>query len=286
MNNLSVGEKSRILGCLTEGMSIRATCRVTGHVKGTVARLIREVGAGCDAYQRRWLRDLTCKQIQCDEIWSFCYSKSRNVPIEHRGEFGYGSVWNFVALCRDCKLIPVWHVDFRTVDAARIFIRDLRSRIVTKIQLSTDALAAYEAGVVSSFREPEIHYGTIDKDFSSPRDQNKSPDTRYSPGKLRACVRRSVIGNPDPKMICTSHIERANLTIRMQNRRFTRLTNGFSKRIEMHRNALAITFFHYNFIRKHQSLGGKTPAMAAGITDHVFSLRDLLFAADQLQVAA
>ncbi len=205
--------------------------------------------------------------------------------MDRKGQLGYGDVWNYVAICRDCKLIPVWHVGKKSVTDTRTFIADLRSRLVSKVQLSTDAMNAYETAVVRSFRESEIDYGQIDKDYSSPRGMNSSPDTRYSPARLVSVRKRVVLGDPDEKMICTSHIERANLTIRMQNRRFTRLTNGFSKRILMHRCSLAITFFHYNFIRKHQSLGGKTPAMAAGITDHIWTLRDMLFAADQ-QIAA
>jgi len=286
MNSLSLERKAQILACLTEGMSIRATCRVTGAAKGTVIRLIREVGAACEDYQDRWLRDLTCTQIQCDELWTFCLQKNRRVPRDQRHILGKGNVWNYVAICRDCKLIPVWHAGRKSVTDTRTFIADLRSRLTAKIQLSTDAMNAYETAVVRSFTAAEADYGQIDKDYSSPIGQNKSPDTRYSPGHLVSVTKRTIMGDPDEDMICTSHVERVNLTIRMQNRRFTRLTNGFSKRILMHRCSLAITFFHYNFIRKHQSLGGKTPAMAAGITNHVWTLRDMLFAADQCASAA
>jgi len=191
MNTLSVAAKCQILGCLCEGMSVRATCRATGHVKGTVLRLIREVGAACEEFQRRWLRDLACANIQCDEIWSFCYAKARNVPAPMVDRDDVGSIWNFVAICRDCKLIPVWLVGNRGIANTRAFMADLKSRLDgRKIQLSTDAMEQYIGGVVRSFDASEVDYGMIDKDFSSPRNQNKSPDTRYSPGKLRAATKR------------------------------------------------------------------------------------------------
>lgn len=286
MNTLPPDAKVRILSCLVEGMSVRAASRTTGAAKGTILRLIREVGAACEQYQREWLRGLTCEDIQCDEIWSFCYAKAKNVPATMDRD-DVGSVWNFVAICRNCKLIPVWLVGNRGIANTRAFMADLKSRLDgRKIQLSTDAMEQYIGGVVHSFNKSEVDYGMIDKEYGAPKNQNARPDTRYSPARLRAVTKRVVIGTPDESRICTSHVERANLTIRMQNRRFTRLTNAHSKRLEMHCYALAITFFHYNFIRKHQSLGGKTPAMAAGITGHAFTVRDMLFVADQYRDAA
>lgn len=285
MNKLSVEQKCRILNCLIEGMSIRSTVRATGAAKNTVRDLIREVGPACEAVQRAWFRDLTCTRIEADEIWSFCGMKQKNVPDEQRNRGEVGNVWTFVAICPECKLIPTWRVGNRDLDMANALLGDLKAIMAGKFQLSTDALETYTSAVVNHFKAAEIDYGTIDKDYRSTSDEKRA-DRRYSPGALVSVKKRAVIGEPDEAKICTSYVERANLSIRMTNRRFTRLTNAFSKRIEMHRYSIAMTFFAYNLIKKHGSLKGKTPAMAAGITDHAFTVRDMLFAAHQAQRAA
>jgi IS1 family transposase len=285
MNTLSVEQQVRVLNCLVEGNSIRSTVRITGAAKNTVRDLIREVGPACEAFQRAWFRDLTCKRIEADEIWSFCGMKQKNVPSEQRNKGEIGNVWTFVAICPDCKLIPAWRVGNRNLATANKLMADLAGGMRGKFQLSTDAFESYTSAVVSNFPASMIDYGTIDKEYRSTSDERK-PDRRYSPGTLVSVEKRTVIGDPDEDRICTSIIERANLSIRMTNRRYTRLTNAFSKRVEMHRYSIAMTFFAYNFIKKHGSLKGKTPAMAAGITDHAFTVRDMLFTADQVRVAA
>jgi IS1 family transposase len=285
VNALSVSQKVRVLSCLIEGNSIRSTVRITGAAKNTVRDLIREVGPACEAFQRACLRDLTCKRIEADEIWSFCGMKQKRVPAEQKNNGEVGNVWTFTAICPDCKLIPTWRVGNRNLETANLLLADLAGAMRGKFQLSTDAFESYRSAVVNNFRATEIDYGTIDKDYKSTSDESKA-DRRYSPGTLVSVTKKSVIGDPDEQKICTSIVERANLSIRMTNRRYTRLTNAFSKRVEMHRHSIAMTFFAYNFIKKHGSLKGKTPAMAAGITDHAFTVRDMLFAADTLLRAA
>lgn len=284
MSNLSLEKKSQILACLTDGMSIRATVRVTGAAKNTVRDLIREVGPACEEFQRHWFRDLTCADIQCDEIWAFVGCKQKNMTDERRGG-DWGNVWTFTAFCRTCKLLPVWRVGGRDLETTKGFMLDLASRMATKFQLSTDAFETYISGVVAAFTKADIDYAMIDKNYAS-SSGSRTADARYSPGRLVSVKKRVVIGEPDDAKICTSHVERSNLNIRMMNRRFTRLTNAFSRRVEMHRYSIALTFFAYNFIRKHSSLGGKTPAMAAGIAAHPFTVRDMLFASDQQSAAA
>lgn len=284
MNTLSVEQKCRVLSCLVEGMAIRAAVRVTGVAKNTIRDLIREVGPACEAFQRAWFRDLTCKRIEADEIWAFCAKKQKRVKDEEKGS-GVGNVWTFVGICPECKLIPVWRVGNRDFESANALMADLAGAMRGKFQLSTDAFGSYTDAVVNNFRAALIDYGTIDKDYRSTSDEKRA-DRRYSPGALVSVKKRAVIGDPDEATICTSIIERMNLNIRMTNRRYTRLTNAFSKRIEMHRYSIAMTFFAYNLIKKHGSLKGKTPAMAAGIADHPFTVRDMLFAADQLALAA
>jgi len=281
MNTLSTELKTAVLNCLIEGNSIRSTVRITGVAKNTVRDLIREVGPACEAFQRTWFRDLTCQRIEADEIWSFVGAKNKNVPDADRNQGAIGSVWTFVAICPVCKLIPTWRIGPRDLATADMLLADLKRAMRGKFQFSTDALETYTTAIVQNFRATEIDYGTIDKDYRSTSDERRA-DRRYSPGALVSTKKRAVIGEPDEAKICTSYIERVNLSIRMTNRRFTRLTNAFSKRVEMHRLSLAMTFFAYNLIKKHRSLGGKTPAMAAGITDHVFTVRDMMFAADTI----
>lgn len=279
MNTLSVEQKVRVLNCLIEGNSIRSTVRITGAAKNTVRDLIRQVGPACEAVQRTWFRDLTCARMEADEIWSFCGMKQRNVSDDERNKGEVGNVWTFVAICPECKLIPAWRVGHRDLTNATALMADLKAAMSGKFQLSTDGYESYTSAVVSNFKVNEIDFAMIVKDYRT-TSEDRTADRRYSPGALVSVKKRAVIGNPEEDKICTSIIERANLSIRMTNRRFTRLTNAFSKRVEMHRYSIAMTFFAYNLIKKHGSLKGKTPAMAAGITDHAFSVRDMLFAAD------
>ncbi|HKR66649.1 MAG TPA: IS1 family transposase [Thermoanaerobaculia bacterium] len=285
MNTLSVEQKVRVLNCLIEGNSIRSTVRITGAAKNTVRDLIREVGPACEAFQRAYFRDLTCKQVEADEVWSFCGMKQKRVPAEMRDKGEVGNIWTFTAICPDCKLIAAWRVGPRDLATANLIMADLALAMRGKFQLSTDAYESYTAAVVNNFRAALIDYGTITKEYRSTSDEKRA-DRRYSPGRLVSVKKRAIIGDPDEEKICTSIVERMNLSIRMTNRRYTRLTNAFSKRVEMHRHSIAMTFFAYNFIKKHGSLKGKTPAMAAGITDHAFTVRDMLFAADTLSKSA
>lgn len=290
MNTLSLERKTQILGCLAEGMSIRATCRVTAAAKGTVTRLIREVGSACERFHDAHVRYLPTLKVQCDEVWSFVAMKEKNVPQELRDVTGVGSVWTWTALDADSKLMISWAVGDRDQRAANAVMTDLKSRLAMRVQITTDGFSCYLPAIMKAFRYGEADYAELVKVYGSsgsqPKSSPKSAESRYSPGRLLTTEKHYRIGFPITKDVSTSYVERSNLTIRMQNRRFTRLTNGFSKHVEMHRYALAITFFHYNFIRKHQSLKGKTPAMAAGITDHVWTLRDMLFAADIFRCAA
>lgn len=282
MYTMSIEQKERVLNCLIEGNSIRSTVRITGAAKNTVRDLIREVGPACEAFQRTWFRDLTCKRIEADEIWSFVGRKQKQTPRDQRNKGEIGNVWTFVAICPDCKLIPTWRVGGRDIATANQLLADLHGAMRGKFQLSTDALEAYTAAVVHNFYASQINCGTINKDYRTTADERRA-DRRYSPGRLVSVEKRAIIGDPDEEKICTSQVERVNLSIRMTNRRYTRLTNAFSKRVEMHRYSIAMTFFAYNLIKKHRSLGGKTPAMAAGITDHAFTVRDMLFAADAME---
>lgn len=290
MNRLPIEKKIQFLGCIVEGMGVRAACRIAGIAKGTGLRLVREVGAGCEAFQRQWIRDLKTTRVEADEVWSFCYSKEknvpRNVPKEIRDRFGWGDVWTWTAVDSESKLMITWRVGDRMPETAVPFMQDLASRLTNRIQLSTDGHKVYPNAVEMAFHA-NIDYAMIIKEYAStPGNSDQPAHVRYSPGVCTAVLKKRVQGDPDDDLISTSYVERSNLAIRMLNRRFTRLTNSFSKRIEYHRAALALTFFYYNFCRKHSSLKGKTPAMAAGITTTVWTVRDLLFAADQVIAAA
>jgi IS1 family transposase len=277
MNRLPLETRVRVLSALCEGMSIRATVRMTGVAKNTIQKLLHDVGMACDAYQDRVMRDLKCRRIQADEIWSFCYSKERNVPNAHKGEVGYGSVYTWVALDEETKLVPCWTVGDRNYAAAYAFTRDLASRMAHRIQLSTDGLKLYIEAVEDAFGY-EVDYGMLIKIYGE--DLQEQP--RYSQPNVTGIKRKVISGNPDLRRVGTSHIERQNLTMRMCMRRFTRLTNAFSKKIENHSLAISLHFMYYNFVRKHQSLG-TTPAVAAGVAEHAWTLHQVAMLPDVLR---
>jgi transposase-like protein len=280
MNKLPNDQRARILMSLIEGNSIASTCRMTGAAKMTVLSLIREVGAACERFHDANVRYLGTERVQCDEVWSFCYAKEKNVPAELKGKEGFGSIWTWTAIDADSKLLISWLASDRSQEAADALIADLKSRTMMRIQVSSDGLSLYLDAIAKSFREGECDYGEVIKVYGSSNPQPSmnpnSAASRYSPGRLKGIEKHPRFGMPSDKHISTSYMERWNLTLRMQNRRFTRLTNGFSKRIANHRFMLAITVVFYNFCRKHRSLSGQTPAMAAKLTDYVWTASDLL----------
>jgi IS1 family transposase len=269
MNRLPTEKRAQIIGALVEGNSIRATVRMTGAAKNTVTKLLVDLGAACSDYQDRVLRDLPCERLQADEIWSFCYSKDRNVPEEHRGKFGYGDVWTWTAIDADTKLVPSWYIGRRSGYDAEIFMRDLASRLRSRVQLTTDSHRAYLQAVPRSFKD-EVDWAQLRKLYG----MEPGGERRYSPAVCIGAVPQPVLGDPDPAHISTSYVERQNLTMRMGMRRFTRLTNAFSRKIENLAAAVSLHFMYYNFARVHQTLK-TTPAMAAGVADHQWSLLEI-----------
>lgn len=272
MNKLTQSKRVQIIAALVEGNSIRATCRMTGAAKGTVLKLVVDLGKACAAYQDRTLRNLTCKKIQCDEIWSFCYAKEKNVPEEMKGKLGFGDVWTWTAIDADSKLIVSFLVGGRTIQYARKFMDDVASRLSQRIQLTTDGLKSYLVPVENAFGS-DIDYAMLEKIYTHSGGTGAG-GARYSPGECCGAIKRRIKGNPDMAHVSTSYVERQNLTMRMSMRRMTRLTNAFSKKIENQGHAVALHFMHYNFCRIHQTLR-VTPAMEAGISDHVWSLEEL-----------
>ena len=254
-----------------EGNSIRATVRMTGASKNTIAKLLVELGTACSRYMDEHLRNLKCQRLQVDEIWSFVGCKQKNVTIEKIERDGIcGDIWTWIAIDADTKLVPSFVIGQRDPTTARDFMEDLASRLATRVQLTSDGLKAYLTAVNKAFGN-DIDYAMLVKIYGNTEEGQK----RYSPAECIGCEQRRVKGNPDPKHISTSYVERQNLTVRMQNRRFTRLTNAFSKKIENHAASLAIHYMHYNFVRIHQTLR-VTPAMAAGVTDRLWSIADLV----------
>ncbi len=273
MNKLSAAKRKQVVAALVEGSSLRATARMCGVSLNTVTKLLTDLGVVCSVYQDRALRDLDCKHIQADEIWSFVGAKEKHVKPEKRAE-GWGSVWTWTALDSDSKLVVSYRVGPRDVGEAVAIMRDVASRVRNRVQITTDGLDEYRLGIQAAFGR-DVDYAMVIKKYGTDQDPRK-PERRYSPSVCIEAVPQPVFGNPDPEHISTSHVERLNLTTRMSVRRFTRLTNAFSKKVENHIAALSLHFMHYNFCRAHRSLDGQTPAMAAGVTDHVWSLDELI----------
>jgi IS1 family transposase len=272
MNKLDISKKAQIIGCLVEGNSIRATCRMTGAAKNTVTKLAVEIGNACAKYQDKVFHDLPCKKIQCDEIWSFCYAKEKNVPADHKGEWGYGDVYTWTAIDADTKLVPSFFIGRRDAECAHVFMTDLASRLKNRVQLTTDGHRAYLNAVENAFGG-DVDYAMLVKTYGNT--QSIADQRRYSPADCTGIEKFSISGKPDKKDVSTSYVERQNLTMRMSMRRFTRLTNGFSKKIENLVAAVSLYFMHYNFCRVHQTLR-VTPAMEAGITNHVWDIKDII----------
>ncbi|MCH8988837.1 MAG: DDE-type integrase/transposase/recombinase [Chloroflexi bacterium] len=275
MNRLTIDRQAQVVKALCEGNSIRSTARMTDVAVNTVVKLLCEIGSVCLDYQDNIMRDLSCQRLQVDEIWSFVFSKAKNVPKEHQGEFGYGDVWTWTAIDADTKLIPCWHVGGRTAEDALDFMANLRSRLSNRVQLTTDGHKPYLEAIEGVFGA-DVDYAMLQKIYGH---QSTEGQRRYSPAECLGASTHVVTGSPDNAHISTSFVERANLTMRMSMRRFTRLTNGFSKKLENHMHAIALHFAFYNFCRPHKTLSKpyqRTPAMAAGLTDHVWTVEELL----------
>jgi IS1 family transposase len=276
MNQLSTSERAQIIRCLVEGNSIRSTARMTGFARNTITSLLVQLGHACSDYQDRALRNLATRRVEADEIWSFCYAKAKNVPDQHVGEFGFGDVWTWVAIDADTKLVPSWLVGTRGDGEAQQFMQDLASRVTGRLQITTDGHPAYPGAVELAFGA-DVDYAQLIKEYGVAHSEDASPTARrYSPNKVTGQEVRIVTGDPDPAYISTSYVERNNLSMRMSMRRFTRLTNGFSKKVENHAAMVSLHFMAYNFARPHSALGKNvTPAMAAGVTDHVWTIQEI-----------
>lgn len=279
MNKLDRKTRAQILHLLCEGQLIRAVTRLTGTSKNTVAKLLVEAGHACAAYQDKALRNLTCKRVQMDEIWSFVYAKAANVETAKKAPPTAGDVWTWTAICADTKLIVSWLLGARDTDAAVTFVSDLRSRLANRVQLTSDGHSPYLVAVDAAFGE-DVDYAMLVKIYGA----DPQAETRYSPAKCLGAEKKPKIGNPDRKHISTSYAERSNLTMRMHMRRFTRLTNAFSKKVENHAAAIALHTFYYNFVRIHQTLK-VTPAMAAGVTEKLWEMDDLVAMLEQWELA-
>jgi IS1 family transposase len=269
MNKLTNEKRIQVVASLVEGNSIRATVRMTGVAKNTIVKLLADLGTACAQYQDKAFRNLKCRKLQCDEIWSFVGAKAKNATEEQKATKGYGDIWTWVAIDAESKLVPCWHVGPRDGRAAYEFIMDLSERLVNRVQLTTDGHRPYLEAVEAAFGS-EIDYAMLIKIYGKPQEE-----IRYSPAECQGVKIDIIAGNPNPAEISTSYIERQNLTMRMSMRRFTRLTNGFSKKVENHIHAISIHYMYYNFVRIHQSLRC-TPAMAAGVTNRLWEIADIV----------
>jgi IS1 family transposase len=271
MNRLKPTKQAQVVAVLVEGTSVNATSRITGVAKHTILNLLEDLGCACAEYHNRTVRNLKVNHVEVDEIWQFCYAKEKNVPADKQGKFGYGDVWTTTGIDADTKLIISYLIGRRDAKTANAFMQDLKSRISNRMQMTTDGHKVYINAVENAFGS-EIDYAMLVKIYGAPLQEDAS--TRYSPATCIDCQTAVITGDPDPDKICTSYVERQNLTMRMSMRRFTRLTNGFSKKVENHGHAVALQFMHYNFCRIHKTLR-ITPAMEAGLADHPWTIQEL-----------
>jgi IS1 family transposase len=271
MNRLDTKRRTQVISALVEGSSLRSTSRMTGVAINTVVKLAVDAGAACSEHQDRAMRNLKCQRVQVDEIWSFCYAKAKNVTPEIAVKNPHaGDTWTFTGICADSKLIPCWLIGPRDGVTARVFVNDLAARLTNRIQLTTDGHSMYLQAVEGAFRG-DVDFAQLVKIYGDDPDAEK----RYSPATCIGCERKAVTCNPDPDHISTSYVERANLSMRMGMRRFTRLTNAFSKKIENHAAAVALYFTFYNFARVHKTLRC-SPAMAAGVDNRLWEIKDIV----------
>jgi IS1 family transposase len=275
MNKLSSSQRATVLQLLCEGMSIRAIERTTGHSKHTISSLLNDAGAALGAYQDTAFRNLKCERVQVDEVWSFTYAKQKNVASAIAAPEGAGDTWTWTAICADTKLVFSVLVGARDLDHAMAFMHDIRSRLANRVQLTTDGHRPYLAAVYDAFGR-DVDYAMLVKLYGPGKTHDGgSGGGRYSPMALTGIRKRRIAGDPDMGAVSTSFVERQNLTMRMHMRRFTRLTNGFSKKVEAHVNAISLHFAYYNFVKVHKTLR-MSPAMAAGVTDRLWEMADLV----------
>src|SRR5438552_6782612 len=270
MNRLATDKRTAVIAALIEGTSVNATCRMTGVAKHTVLKLLKDIGCACAAYHNAHVRNLRVRRVQADEIWSFVYGKDKNLTLE-QVKSGLGSVWTWKAIDADTKLVISYTIGDRGADTAKAFMQDVALRINSRIQLTTDGHRVYADAVEYAFGA-DIDYAMLVKIYGA---SNDNPESRYSPATCIGCRTGVLAGSPDPDHISTSFVERSNLSMRMGMRRFTRLTNGFSKKLENHGHMVALYFMHYNFCRVHKTLR-VTPAMEAGLTDYVWEMDELI----------
>lgn len=271
MNTLTHEKRCAVIRCLVDGCSIRATTRITGVAKNTIQKLTKELGEAVLEYHDKVVQKVKSQRVQCDEIWCFCHAKDKNLPDEMRGMPGVGSVWTWTALDADSKLMVGWRLGARDAANAYAFIQDVAARLTNRIQLTTDGNVVY-LDAVDAHLLGNVDYAMLQKLYGN---SGEGPEARYSPAKCNGTKKKVIMGNPEPADISTSYVERQNLNIRMQNRRYTRLTNAFSKKFEMLTYSVAITFFYHNFVRIHQTLRC-TPAMKAGIADRKWSIEEMV----------
>jgi len=272
MNQLMTAKRKAVLAAFVEGMGVNASARMTGVSKPTILKLVCNLGCACAAYHNDHVRGLKPKNVQADEVWAFVHCKQKNVRTAKAMVYGAGDCYTWTAIDPDTKLIITYLVGQRTGGDAAAFMDDLSGRVINIGQLTTDGFNAYPDAVKAAFGN-EVDYAQLIKHYKAVQTPGEA---RYSPATCTGCTKQSVIGFPDPDHISTSIIELSNLTIRMSVRRFTRLTNGHSKKIENHGHAVALFLMYYNYCRKHETLKGRTPAMAAGLADHAWTLDELI----------